>query len=108
MATYPGVTYLQYEEPKNPQAGDTWYPGDGYVRYYDGSGWKMLSSGSGSGSGNCIGSLPCGDTGVFGGGYDGSSYVNTIDYITISTPSNATDFGDLTVARGWLAATSNA
>ena len=44
--------------------------------------------------------------GIFGGGYSGS-YENTIDYVTISTPGNATDFGDLTVARNGLAATSN-
>lgn len=31
----------------------------------------------------------------------GSSYLNTIDYITISTPSNASDFGDLTVVRSY-------
>ena len=44
--------------------------------------------------------------GIFGGGYSGS-YENTIDYVTISSPGNATDFGDLTVARRYLAATSN-
>ena len=40
--------------------------------------------------------------GVFPGGYtfDGSStYYNTIDYITIGSTGNATDFGDLTEAR---------
>ena len=37
-------------------------------------------------------------TGVFGGGW-GTGYSNTIDYITIATTGNATDFGDLTVAR---------
>ena len=42
--------------------------------------------------------------GIFGGGY---SDTNVIDYVTISTPSNATNFGDLTVARDSLAATSN-
>jgi len=48
------------------------------------------------------------DRGVFGGGYSSSSdHENTIDYVTISTPSNATDFGDLTVGRQYLAATSN-
>ncbi|KKL22001.1 hypothetical protein LCGC14_2439830, partial [marine sediment metagenome] len=47
-----------------------------------------------------------GDRGVFGGGtYSG--FRNIIDYITISTPSNATNFGDLTVARDVLAATSD-
>jgi len=48
------------------------------------------------------------DRGVFGGGYD-SSYntLNVIDYITISTLGDAQDFGDLTVSRHYLAATSN-
>ena len=49
--------------------------------------------------------MPSGDTayrggrgrGVLAGGNDapGSSYVNTIDYVTIATIGNATDFGDL-------------
>ena len=34
-------------------------------------------------------------TGVFGGG---QAYTNIMSYITIATPSNAIDFGDLTVA----------
>ena len=53
-------------------------------------------------------SVELGYVGIFGGGYDGSARVNTIDYVTISSPGNATDFGDLTVARTGLAATSNA
>lgn len=44
--------------------------------------------------------------GVFGGGHDGT-YSNTMDYITISTLGNATDFGDLTVARYGSAGVSN-
>ena len=55
-------------------------------------------------------SLPRGDTayrggrgrGVFGGGYGASSpwpTINTIDYVTIATLGNATDFGDLSVRR---------
>lgn len=48
------------------------------------------------------------DRGIFGGGYgDAGGYNNTIDYITISSAGDATDFGDLTVARHGLAATSN-
>lgn len=39
-----------------------------------------------------------GARGLFGGGYTGS-YLNVIDYITVSTTGNATDFGDLSVAR---------
>ena len=40
--------------------------------------------------------------GVFGGGYDASSPypgMNVLDYVTIATLGNATDFGDLSVAR---------
>ena len=49
--------------------------------------------------------------GLFGGGETGSSGSNfssdIIDYVTIATPGNATDFGDLTVARWSLAACSD-
>ena len=49
-----------------------------------------------------------GDRGVFGGGVNPSyAYVNSIDYIPIATPGNATDFGDLTQTRYTLAATSD-
>jgi len=41
------------------------------------------------------------DRAVWGGGHDGSGYVDTIQYNTISTLSgNATDFGNLQQARG--------
>ena len=43
---------------------------------------------------------------MFGGGTDGSNS-NVIDYITISSTGNATDFGNLSTARNSLAATSN-
>lgn len=41
--------------------------------------------------------------GLFGGGYTGSAS-NVIDYVTIESTGNATDFGDLTSARTGLAA----
>ena len=44
--------------------------------------------------------------GVFGGGYQ-TSNTNTMSYITISSQGNATDFGDLTVARYALAGCSS-
>jgi len=47
-----------------------------------------------------------GERGVFGGGHDGSKYRNTIDYVTIATPGNAVDYGDLTVDWGNLAGVS--
>ena len=47
------------------------------------------------------------DRGVFAGGTkDGTKY-NIIDYITINSTGNATDFGDLTVARNGMSALSN-
>ena len=51
-----------------------------------------------------------GSRGVFTGGYITPTFgnVNTIDYIPISTPGNATDFGDLTgTDRYGLGATSD-
>jgi hypothetical protein len=56
------------------------------------------------------GGLNGGDRGVFAGGYaDISPYAgfNTIDYISIPTTGNATDFGDLTVNRVGPAALSD-
>jgi len=50
---------------------------------------------------------PPGDRGVFCGGDYGKGDTDTIDYITISTPSNAVYFGDLTTDRRNLAAASN-
>jgi hypothetical protein len=49
------------------------------------------------------------ERGVFGGGYysSTSTYLNTIDYITILTLSNATDFGDTTIRRRYPAACSS-
>ena len=44
--------------------------------------------------------------GLFGGGRT-PSYLNTIDYVTISTTGNAQDFGDLTQARGYMASSSS-
>ena len=48
-----------------------------------------------------------GDRGIFAAGYGGGSHVNTIDYITISSPGNATDFGDTITGKSGRAACSN-
>jgi hypothetical protein len=49
--------------------------------------------------------------GLFGGGSTFLTpaiiYINTIDYITIATTGNATDFGDLSITRGELAGCSD-
>ena len=47
-----------------------------------------------------------GARGVFCGGYTGS-YINVMEYITISTTGNVTDFGDLTANRSAIAAGGN-
>ena len=47
--------------------------------------------------------LSNGTRGCFTIGYDGSTIRNTIEYVTIASASNATDFGDMTQAV-WLAA----
>ena len=51
-----------------------------------------------------LGATSNGSRGVFGGGSDSNNPVNIIHYITIATTGNATDFGDLTVARQGTAA----
>tara|TARA_Y100000591_G_scaffold182023_2_gene157187 strand:+ start:961 stop:3486 length:2526 start_codon:yes stop_codon:yes gene_type:complete len=45
--------------------------------------------------------------GLFAGGKYSTPYQNIIDYITIASTGNATDFGDLTVARGYMAGLSS-
>lgn len=46
-----------------------------------------------------------GDRGLYAGGTSGST--DQIEYISISSTANASDFGDLTVARGQMATASN-
>ena len=48
-----------------------------------------------------------GDRGVFAGGTPIPSTGDIIDFITISSAGNATDFGDLTAARGVMGATGD-
>ena len=51
--------------------------------------WSLASGGSGGAT-----NPGSGDRGIFAGGQDQSTYHNVIDYIDITTPGNATDFGD--------------
>ena len=56
----------------------------------------------GVGSGDVAPAIWYGERGIFGGGYHFPSPqgdVDTIDYVTVATTGNATDFGDLTLAR---------
>ena len=67
-----------------------------------------FTGGSGGGGGGA--SITWGGArGLIAGGYTaGGQKSNTIDYINISTPGNATDFGDLTIGRYNGATMSNA
>ena len=46
-----------------------------------------------------------GDRGVTSGGWtaDGPTFLDVIDYVSIPTTGNSTDFGDLTIGRSWAA-----
>ena len=57
-----------------------------------------------------MGSTASSTRAVFGGGYytsPSTAYVNTIDYMNISTGGTAVDFGDRTVAGSYLSGCSN-
>jgi hypothetical protein len=90
------------ERPASPVIGSIRYNSTiGGLEVYDGTAWKVLGSNSYTPS-------PA-DTGVFGGGESPApaGTTNTIDYITIASTGNATDFGDLTRTRRQLASCSS-
>ena len=70
---------------------------DNTLEFYNGTSWLTISQGSSS----------INARGVFGGGLNPATQ-NTLDYITIATTGNATDFGDLTASRYSLSACSSA
>jgi hypothetical protein len=89
------------ERPSAPATGSIRWNSDlGFLEFYTGTEWRavLLS--------NPLVTNPL-DTGIFGGGYSAPASQNVIDYITIATTGNATDFGDLTVARQSLGACSS-
>jgi hypothetical protein len=59
--------------------------------------WALNSFGPGPFSAASGSVTPAAPRGAFGGG-EPFTYTNTIQYVTISTTGNATDFGDLTIA----------
>ena len=52
---------------------------------------------------------PAAPLGILGGGRidSGTPYINVIQYVTLGSNGNASDFGDLTVARAQLSACGN-
>ena len=86
-------------QPTSPSAGDIWWDSANEKYYvYINSEFKEI--------GIVIPPLWYGDRGVIGGGLT-TGYTNVIAYFAITTTGNATDFGDLTVARGYLGGLSN-
>ena len=95
------------------QVGDWfWDSGNEILKYYigpghsDSDGWINIgltdSAGASAGSGGFY--LETATRGIFTGGFQTGTYnTNFIDYVTIASPGNATDFGDLTVERYDLA-----
>ena len=93
-----GATHTVGEnEPSSPSNGDTWWDtaNDVYKVYMD-SEWKdWLGTTPPAYSGPAY----MGTRGIIAGGYGGSTYstgAEDIQYITIASPGNATDFGNLT------------
>lgn len=64
--------------------------------------WFVVSTQAGEST------TPTVDIAIFGGGQDsGSTNLSSIDYFTITTTGDASDFGDMTLSRSRLASTSN-
>jgi len=92
-----GVAVNDSSITAKPETNSIFIETDGGRRYlFDGSEWYLTLKG---GSGYAT-------RAVFSGGSTGSES-NTMDYVTIQTTGNATDFGDLVYARHYLGATSD-
>jgi len=88
------------ERPDIPISGSFRYNSDAnLLEFYDGVNWRGVFL-----SGPLVQSPA--SVGVFGGGTTGTLQ-NVLDYITIASTGNATDFGDLLEARASLAACSS-
>ncbi len=79
------------ERPQNPQKGTLRFNTDiGSLEYFKGDtiGWESIN--------RTTPNLNGGARGIIGGGFYSPGNANTIEYVTISTLGNGTDFGDLT------------
>jgi hypothetical protein len=69
--------------------------------------WALNTYGPGPFSAMSGGAVPAVPRALFAGGQDNSNFINTIDYITISTTGDAVDFGDLNAAYDCAGASSS-
>jgi hypothetical protein len=94
--------YNQADEPTYPANGDSWWDTTNeHYKVYVNDTWLTVL-----GTAAVAGIAWGGDRGVIGGGLT-NDLNNTIAYFDITTTGNATDFGDLTVARQALGGLSN-
>ena len=85
---------MEYPSLDKPIAGAFRFNTDSsQLEIYDGNQWTGVLATSPE-------QLTGGTRGVLAGGYTPSTWVNTIDYINVSSTANAINFGDLTEARG--------
>ena len=72
-------------------------------------GYQVLGFGSGVSAGEATAPEVAwlGDRGLFCGSYNGTSAIDVIEYIKISSPGNSTDFGNMTTGRYGGGAVSN-
>lgn len=82
--------YTGATKPSSPANGAFWWNGTDLHQYINGK-FRILDG--------SFTPVNYGSRGVFAGGYDSGGTSNVIDYITIASTGNATDFGNLTVAR---------
>lgn len=84
--------------------------GDGRMYYFNMDTYANVTEFSSSTDtlhGYTNGGASDGTYGIIAGGSQSGTTINDISYITIQSPSNATDFGDLTIAREGLVTTGN-
>ena len=95
------------QRPSSPGEGMIRFNTDsGHLEYYTGTHWAdvIVNNNELGDQNNSNSTGGTGTRGVIGGGYDPSSALDVIEYITISTLGNSQDFGNLTAARGQFGA----
>ena len=89
------------ERPENPEPGALRFNTDSkHLEYFRGDtiGWVDVEASHGQLGGGTGSNAGTGARMVYGGAVP--TYLNTVDYLTISTLGNSQDFGDLSVVRG--------
>ena len=99
------------ERPSHADAGMIRFNTDsGHLEYYNGVEWTsvIVNNNELGISNNAAGtSGGLGHRGIFGGGADGPTSKNDIEYVTISTLGNSIDFGTLNISGAYLTSCSS-